>query len=392
MKKHFIVIFVTVLAAMISIATFNPILGLLARSLGLTEIESGSLVTITGVCWILGSFLWGRWAQSGRKLIMITALLGYTVMVTAFAWIADAAQRESYSTILLFWTFLVLRALAGFFFGAIPAMAQGYLMDWTTAHTRANGMAIFGAANGLGFILGPAIGAALSVAGLTAPIYVSAALLLVVMLVFTIMIPGNQAISVQNSVVKLTPFDSRIRLYLAIGLVLSTVMIILQVTSGFYMQDRLAVSVPSATRMTGLGLSTAGLFVVAAQILIGRFLSWQSSRLLKFGLSALGAGFLLFLVAPACYGFAFASLGIGIGFIMPGYTTAASLAVSENEQASVAAFAAAVQGVGTFIGPIVGTLLYSLQTNLSYSFCLILIVWCISFVIKKKENRRSVEH
>ncbi len=271
MKKHFIVIFVTVLAAMISIATFNPILGLLARSLGLTEIESGSLVTITGVCWILGSFLWGRWAQSGRKLIMITALLGYTVMVTAFAWIADAAQRESYSTILLFWTFFSSTCIGWLFFGAIPAMAQGYLMDWTTAHTRANGMAIFGAANGLGFILGPAIGAALSVAGLTAPIYVSAALLLVVMLVFTIMIPGNQAISVQNSVVKLTPFDSRIRLYLAIGLVLSTVMIILQVTSGFYMQDRLAVSVPSATRMTGLGLSTAGLFVVAAQILIGRF-------------------------------------------------------------------------------------------------------------------------
>lgn len=63
MKKRFIIIFITVLSAMISIATFNPLLGPLARSLGLTEIESGSLVTVTGICWIIGSglpILFGR--------------------------------------------------------------------------------------------------------------------------------------------------------------------------------------------------------------------------------------------------------------------------------------------------------------------------------------------
>ncbi|OME88418.1 MFS transporter [Paenibacillus sp. FSL A5-0031] len=389
MKKYFVVIFITVLTAMISIATFNPILGPLARSLGLTEIESGSLVTITGICWILGSFVWGRWARIGRKLIMISALLGYAVMVTAFAWVADAAQRESLSTELLFWVFLGLRAFAGFFFGAIPAMAQSYLMEWTTADNRAKGMALFGGANGLGFVVGPAIGAALTSVGLTAPIYVSAGLLLIVIVVFMIIIPGNQTVSIQNSAAKLSPIDSRIRLYITIGLILSTVMIMLQVTSGFYIQDRLSVSVQEATRMTGLGLSTAGLFVVAAQVLIGRFLKWQPSQLMSVGLSALGAGFLLFLLLPHYYELAFASFGIGIGFVMPGYTTAASLAVNEKEQAPVASIVAAVQGVGSFVGPILGTLLYSLQMNLSYILCFILIVSFIPIMAKKAWSVRT---
>ncbi|OBZ18620.1 MFS transporter [Bacillus sp. FJAT-27264] len=373
MKRHYIVIFITVLAAMISIATFNPILGPLTRGMGLTEIQSGSLVTITGIFWILGSFIWAKWVRIGRKIIMISALLGYATTVGAFAIIADTAQQGSFNMQLLYWVFLGLRAIAGFFFGAIPTMAQGYLMEWTTADNRSSGMALFGAANGLGFVLGPAMGAALSTVGLTAPMYVSAGLLIVVILLFWSIIPVSSTIAVQEMSVKLSPLDPRIRLYISIGLILSTVMIMLQVTSGFYMQDRMGVTAQDASRMTGLGLTITGMFVVFSQILIGRFLKLQPGRLLSIGLSALGTGFLMYLLAPGSYGIAFSILGIGIGFTMPGYTTAASLAVSDKEQGAVASFAAAVQGVGSFVGPIVGTILYSLQSNIPYILCVCLV-------------------
>ncbi|TBL81087.1 MFS transporter [Paenibacillus thalictri] len=382
MKKPFVAIFITVLVAIISIATFNPIIGPLARTLGLSAIQSGSMVTITGIFWIIGSFLWGRWAQGrgGRKRILIAALLGYAVTVAMFAYIADnVAVRESAGPS-IFWIFIGLRAVAGFFFGAIPAMAQGFLMDWTTAEDRAKGMALYGAASGLGFVIGPAMGAGLAAVGLTAPMYVSAVLLVLVVLLNVFMIKSRKNVTTRQAGRKLSPTDSRIRLYIAVGLAFSTVLILLQVTAGLYMQDRLFASAKEAAMMTGAALSIAGLVVVIAQVWIGRGSKMQPSRLLKIGLCALGLGFACFLVLPSYYMAAFAVIGIGIGFTQPGYTTAASLAVGEEEQTGVASYVSAAQGVGSFVGPLIGTFLYSQHIYLPYLICVAFIGVLYGFV------------
>ncbi|MFD7521826.1 MFS transporter [Paenibacillus chitinolyticus] len=372
MKKRYVLIFLTVLAAMTSIATFNPILGLLARSMGLSEIQTGSLVSVTGLFWITGTFLWAKWARVGRKPVMIAALLGYIATLAAFAVLSDLARSGETDPTGLYIQLLFLRAAGGFFFGAIPAMAQNYLMEWTTAENRASGMALFGAANGLGFVLGPALGALLTPVGLTAPMYASAVLLTLTAAAFWLMIPGGQPAVAGTRAGKLSAADPRISLYLAIGLTLSIVMIILQVTCGIFIQDRLSVTSQDAARYIGLGLSSAGVLVVVIQLLIGRYLKWPTGRLLKIGLSSLCAAFLLFLFWPAMYLLVFLLFGIGIGFTLPGYITAASLAVTEEEQPSVASFTAAVQGVGSFAGPLTGTLLYSLHTSVPYAVCVLL--------------------
>lgn len=243
---------------MTSIATFNPILGLLARSMGLSEIQTGSLVSVTGLFWITGTFLWAKWARTGRKLVMITALLGYIVTLAAFAVLSDLARSGEPDPARLYIQLLFLRAAGGFFFGAIPAMAQSYLMEWTTAENRASGMALFGGANGLGFVLGPALGALLTPVGLTAPMYASAVLLALTAAAFWLMIPGGRPAVASTRAGKLSAADPRISLYLAIGLTLSIVMIILQVTCGIFIQDRLSVTSEAAARYIGLGLSSAG--------------------------------------------------------------------------------------------------------------------------------------
>lgn len=389
MKKPFIAIFITVLAAMISIANFNLIIGPLARSLGFTDIQSGSLVAITGLCWFLGSFLWGKWANKRRKLMLATALLGYTLAILAFAFIADGVQQESAHPVLLYWIFLALRAVAGFFFGAIPAISQQYLIHWTTAGQRTGGMALFGAANGLGFVFGPALGAIFAYYSLTTPMYISAFLLIIVILLVGLLVPGKQIVAKLQRKARLSPWDSRIRLYIMIGLVLSTMMIMLQVTIGFYVQDRLLASSQEAAQMIGIAAIVGGLTVAIVQVLIGRFPNWHPSRLLKIGLASLGLGFLLFYAAPAYYVLAFAIAGIGIGFTMPGYISAASLAVGEDEQADVAPFASGAQGIGSFIGPIVGTSLYTLQSGLPYLLCIAIAVLFYSWVILKTRGNKQ---
>jgi MFS transporter, DHA1 family, tetracycline resistance protein len=88
-----------------------------------------------------------------RRVIALStfgAALGYLVMG-----LAD-------SLALLF----VARALAGAMAGNIAA-AQAYIADVTSPEDRAKGMGLFGAAMGFGFIVGPAIGAALAGGGET---------------------------------------------------------------------------------------------------------------------------------------------------------------------------------------------------------------------------------
>ena len=96
------------------------------------------------------SFVWG-WVsdQWGRKPVLILSLMG---SVMSFAWLglADAL-----------WMLFAARALGGIF-GANISVAQAYIADITSPDDRARGMGLMGAAFGLGFMLGPAIGGLLS--------------------------------------------------------------------------------------------------------------------------------------------------------------------------------------------------------------------------------------
>jgi MFS transporter, DHA1 family, tetracycline resistance protein len=70
------------------------------------------------------------------------------------------------------------RIISGITGGSIST-AQAYIADVTTKENRARGMGLFGAAFGLGFILGPALAGILSKYGIQVPFYFAAALSLV---------------------------------------------------------------------------------------------------------------------------------------------------------------------------------------------------------------------
>src|SRR5262249_2618468 len=69
------------------------------------------------------------------------------------------------------WALFAARAFAGIMAGNIAA-AQAYIADVTPPEKRAHGMGLIGAAFGLGFILGPAIGGLLGGADPLAPRFV----------------------------------------------------------------------------------------------------------------------------------------------------------------------------------------------------------------------------
>ncbi|WP_136606001.1 MFS transporter [Paenibacillus dokdonensis] len=384
MKYRLGIMFLIVLSGMISIAAFNPIIGPLSRNLGLSDFQSGCLVSVAGLCWLLGGYFWEKQTFMNRKLLLASIMFAYLATLIIFALLADyAVQAQSKGS--FFWSFFLLRAIAGFFFGGIPALAQAYVMGWTTKETRTRGMALFGAANGLGFVIGPAMSGGMAAVGLTAPMYAAAFLLFALAILFLVFIPKERDKEIQRQVISLSPNDRRIRLYLWIGLLLSIALNIVQVTIGFFVQDTLGYNAQQSTQLIGLGLAVSGIMVVLSQIVISKYLKWHPRRVLCVGLLfvALGLMGLLMFIKFAYVDFAF--LGIGIGFTLLGYSAGASMAVQDHEQRSVASFIAALQGGGSFLGPVIGTALYTANMVFPYSLCVLMI--CIAgFVIMKKRT------
>jgi DHA1 family tetracycline resistance protein-like MFS transporter len=123
-----------------------PMLPFFARSFGSSAFEVGLLMSAYSVMQILVAPIWGqisdRW---GRRPVLLITILGQGL---AFLWAGMAGS---------FFILLMSRFAAGLF-GANISTASAYMADITSPADRAKGMGLIGAAFGLGFIFGPAIG------------------------------------------------------------------------------------------------------------------------------------------------------------------------------------------------------------------------------------------
>src|SRR5690606_14111825 len=115
----------------------------------------------------------------GRRPILLLSLLGFGVDYLILAW------APTYG-----WLFLG-RIIAGIT-GASFTTASSYIADISVDETtRAKNFGLIGAAFGLGFVLGPALGGLLATWGLRAPFYAAAALCLLNCLFGYFMLPES---------------------------------------------------------------------------------------------------------------------------------------------------------------------------------------------------------
>ena len=152
-----VVIFVTVFIDLLGFGIIIPLLPFYAESYGASALTIGLLGTSFSLMQFLFSPIWGRWSDKiGRKPIILLGLMGSCLSYLALA--------LATSLPLIF----VARIIGGIAGANIPT-AQAYIADVTTPENRAKGMGMVGAAFGLGFIFGPAIGGLLSRFGAEAP-------------------------------------------------------------------------------------------------------------------------------------------------------------------------------------------------------------------------------
>ncbi|MCE9635407.1 MAG: MFS transporter [Planctomycetes bacterium] len=140
------VLFLVVFIDLVGFGIVLPLLPRYARDYHATGFEQGMLMASFSAMQFLFAPVWGRLSDRiGRRPVLMIGLFGSILAYSMFA------VSDSYSML------LVSRIAAGLF-GATIGTAQAYIADVTPENERGKGMALIGAAFGIGFTVGPAIG------------------------------------------------------------------------------------------------------------------------------------------------------------------------------------------------------------------------------------------
>jgi MFS transporter, DHA1 family, multidrug resistance protein len=385
-------IFGGLVATYAGLAAVNPVLAPLVRELGLSEIQGGLIVTMAALMWSLTGPLWGRRSEVvGRKPVFVIGLFGFAFGFTLFGLSALLGVMGLVSATVAFVLMMLSRGVVGSLFSAVPVSAQAYIADNTSEEERTAGVALIGAANGVGFIGGPAIAAALTTFGLLVPIAFTIVLPLMMGVLALWKLPRARRLTVADKPrIRLKLTDPRFAPMLLVGFLLIMSLVSQQVTAGFFFQDQLALDTRTAAQVLGIALVTSGLTTITAQLLVVQRLKPAPHILLRVGLPIAAIGFILLISArqmPLMV-VAFAFTGYGIGLALPGYIASISLSVGSDEQGAVAGLAASAQGFGATFGPITSTALYQLHPLLPYSISAV-IVGSIALMVLIRPPLRS---
>jgi len=163
-RSPLVIIFITIFIDAIGWSMIVPLLPLYAERFGASELVIGLLMSsYPSMQFIFAPVLGKLSDRVGRKPVLFVSLVGTAV---GFGIMGLAPT--------LVWLF-VGRIIDGISGGNIST-AQAYIADVTPTEQRSRGMGLMGAAFGLGYIFGPAIGGILSTISAAVPFYFAAGL------------------------------------------------------------------------------------------------------------------------------------------------------------------------------------------------------------------------
>ncbi|MEO6436566.1 MAG: MFS transporter [Tepidisphaeraceae bacterium] len=171
-KGALLTIFLIVLADLLGFSVIIPLLPFYARKYAASDFQVGLLFAVYSACQLIGSPILGILSDRfGRRPILIFSQVGSVIgfLLLGYATHGDWSHAPALGLMLVY----LSRVIDGFSGGNIST-AQAYVSDVTTAENRAKGMGVIGAAFGIGFTFGPALGALLGKFDLSYPAFAAA--------------------------------------------------------------------------------------------------------------------------------------------------------------------------------------------------------------------------
>ena len=204
-NSRLLTIFLIVFIDLLGFSLILPLLPYYAESYGATPTVVGLLVASYAAAQLFGAPLLGRLSDRyGRRPVLLVSVAGTAAgfLLLGFAdplgrllagLVAPNAANAFIIGVLFF-----SRILDGLTGGNIT-VAQAYITDVTDEQNRAKGLGLIGAAFGLGFIIGPAVGGALSRFGYSLPAFVAAGVSITNFLMILTLLPESLTVERRNA-------------------------------------------------------------------------------------------------------------------------------------------------------------------------------------------------
>lgn len=391
-RRSFLVLFVSLISLGMGQSLVFAVLPPAGRDMGFTELQVGSIFTVSALLWMLGAPYWGNRSDLlGRRPLILLGLSAFSISMGSFAVCLHLGLSGHLALMTTFVMLIVARAIFGGFGSAAVPSAQAYIADRTAPHERASQLAALSAAFALGIIVGPAVVAVMLPFGFTAPFYAVAVLGGLGALAVALFLPKDPPPTPRSTGerVKLKLVDPRVWPFLVVAVIIEIAQAMSMQAAGFYAMDVLGMSSTEGARAVGIALMGTAGAVLFAQLIVIRVLQPSPRALVGVGALAGVVGFAV-IVFVSTYPAMFAAmtlLGFATGLMRPGVIAGASVSVGADEQGGVAGLMNATGGLAVVISPFVGMPLYKMLPQAPYLLSMVLTALVILFVLMNSRLR-----
>jgi multidrug resistance protein len=347
-----VIIFLTVFIDLLGFGIIIPLLPFYAESYGADALTVGLLSTSYSLMQFMFAPVWGRWSDRiGRRPIILVGLLGscLSYMTLALA-----------SSLALIFTARIIGGIAG---ANIPT-AQAYIADVTTPQNRARGMGLIGAAFGLGFTFGPALGGVLTHLGASAPMWAASALCFANLVAAWFFLPESRSVSaIKPAVGRMEMFRRsftrpKLLLLLSLYFIINAAFSSFEATFALFSERRFAFTAANigyVFALVGVVLALVqGVFVGRVVRVVGEHrLIPAAIAVVAFGLALVPLSASVPMLLVAC-----AALALGMGFNNPSLSSMVSRLTDPNDQGAVLGLAQSLGSLGRIVGPAWGGFLF----------------------------------
>lgn len=395
-NRAILFILITLMIDAIGIGIVFPIMPDLMARVGAGDTGQGAfwggilMAAYAGALFLCGPVIGSISDAIGRRPVLIAAL-----MMLAVDYVIMALASS-------FWLLLLGRTLAGLA-GATYITATAYVADISSAKEKAANFGLIGAAFGIGFVLGPAIGGIAAEVSLTAPFWIAAALSTANALFGYFVLPESLKPEKRRAFGKrdLNPFKSILDAFRIPGLAIPLVCILVFEFANMVYPTLWAFWTREVfdwpTLYIGLSLAAYGVLLALVQgglmpVLIRLF---GDFRTLMLGMTSALIGMVGFGFTGTVTALVVFLLLAALSDLVPALLTAmASNQVDEDRQGVVQGVIASLSSMAAILSPIVMTGLFQASVDgdgiyfpgAPFLFAAVLIVAMLPLVFRLREH------
>jgi MFS family permease len=403
-KAGLLIIFIVVFIDLLGFGIVLPLLPRYGKHFEADGLTLGLLMSSFSFMQFLFAPLWGRISDRvGRRPILILGLAGSTCSYALFGY-ATSLGSEGMLLGMGAMTWLFISRIGAGIAGATISTAQAYIADVTGKENRSRGMAMIGAAFGIGFTFGPLLGAMfvsddLSALPSSMPGYIASAFSGLALIAAIFVLP--ESLKEKGSLSEHGVFQiAKLKKYLSQPVIMVMLCLIFLSTFSFAQFEStmslLTKHLNYSEKSNFYLFAYIGLVLTLGQgLIVRRLLPKIGEKKMAISgvvLMIVGLLALAFVGQDSSKTYLYSIIPISVlGFsaISPSVYAMLSLNASENQQGEIMGLGQSVSAIARILGPIIGISLYFQKPSYPYMEAALVMVIGLFLIFKFRSQQEE---